>query len=123
MTEQPTQAASDARFEWTPERIARVRQIAKDYGTARDAAEAVGLDPEREHLIYRLARKEGFRFSNIGRKRDDGAIFIKLEQTPADILTARARETGKNRRELAARLLSIVLMQGPTFIDNLLDGD
>ena len=35
----------------------------------------------------------------------------------------RERQAGIPRRDLAAKLLTIVLQQGPTFIDNLLDED
>lgn len=112
-----------ARFKFTAERIAAVKAIAAAKGTAREAAEAVGLDPEREYLIYKLARREGFQFSNVGRKRDDRAVFVRLDDQPSSILTARARQAGITRRELAAKLLNIVLRQGPTFIDNLLDDE
>ena len=112
-----------ARFEFTTEHIAKVKAIAAAKGTAREAAEAVGLDPEREYLIYKLARREGFKFMNLGRKRDDRAVFIRLDDLPSDILTERARQAGIPRRDLAAKLLNIVLQQGPTFIDNLLDDE
>jgi len=108
-------------FEWTKERIAAVKDIAAANGTARTAAVAVGLDPERVHLVYRLAEREGFKFSNVGRKRDDRAVFVKLDDLPSDILPDRARARGVARRDLAAKLLNIVLQQGPTFLDNLID--
>lgn len=109
------------RFEWTAPRIATVRETAASGGTAREACLAIGLDPEREHLAYQLARREGFKFRNAGRRRDDRAIFLRLEQSPSDLLTDRARRTGVARRELAAKLLNVVLTQGDVFLDNLLD--
>lgn len=108
-------------FEWSAPRIAAVRNIAAVGGTARQACEVVGIEPEREHLVYQLARREGFKFQNSGRKRDDRAIFLRLDQLPADLLTERARRAGVVRRELAAKLLNIILQQDDTFIDNLLD--
>lgn len=116
-----TEAVKPAWFDWTAERIGTVKNIAEANGTARDACEAVGLEPERDHLIYKLARREGFKFTNLGRKRDDNAIFLRLDAATSDELTARARHHNKPRRDLAAQLLSLVLAQGPTFIDNLLD--
>jgi hypothetical protein len=113
----------DDRFTWDAAKITAVRLIALDGGTARQACEAVGLDPEREHLIYRLAKSKGYRFKNIGRKRDDRSICIRLEDLPSTILTDRARQISLPRRDLAAKLLNIVLQQGQTFIDNLLDPD
>lgn len=110
-----------SRFEFTAERIAAVKAIAFANGTASAAAEAIGLDPERAHLIYRLADREGFKFTNLGRKRDDRAIFVRLDDLPSNILTERARLSAVPRRDLAAKLLNIVLQQGPTFLDNLLD--
>lgn len=112
-----------ARFKFTAERIAKVKAVAVAKGTATAAAEAIGLDPERVHLIYRLAKAQGFRFKNLGRKRDDRALFIQLDDLPSTILTDRARQAGIPRRELAAKLLNIVLQQGPTFIHNLLDDE
>lgn len=121
MTETDQAVPTWGRFEWSAERVAKVREIAEGGGTAREAAKAVGVDPERDHLIYKLAAREGFKFKNVGRKRDDRVIFIRLDPLPAGILTDRARKTGIARRDLAARLINIVLQQGPTFIDNLLD--
>jgi hypothetical protein len=109
------------KFEWTSARIAAVKRVAAAAGTAREACEAVELDPEREHLVYRLAKQRGFKFRNVGRKRNDRAIFLRLDQAPSDILTERARRAGVVRRELAAKLLNVVLAQGDTFLDNLLD--
>jgi len=83
-----------APFKFTAERIAAVKAIAAAKGTAREAAEAVGLDPEREYLVYKLARREGFKFMNLGRKRDDRAIFVRLDDMPSTILTERARQAG-----------------------------
>jgi hypothetical protein len=108
-------------FEWTPKRIASVKKIAEGGGTAREAAESVGLDPERDHLIYKLADRLGFRFKNIGRKRDDRSIFLRLDDLSSNVLTERAGKHRIKRRDLAAKLLNIVLQQGPIFIDNLLD--
>lgn len=56
-------------------------------------------------------------------KRDDRSVFLRLEELPSNILTDRARKSGVPRRDLAAKLLNIVLQQGPTFIDNLLDDE
>lgn len=123
MTQTDQAAPSGARFEWSADRIAMVKMIAENNGTAREAAEAVGLDPERDHVIYKLAKREGFKFKNLGRKRDCSGLFIRLDETPAKELTARALKRGEPRRELAAKLLNIVLQQGPTFIDNLLDDE
>lgn len=109
------------RFEWTPERIAMVKRIALDHGTARAAAEAVGLDPEQDHMVYRRARSEGFRFTNIGRKRDDNALFIRLDDKAAAELSAIALERTVPRRDLATQVLSAVLDAGPTVVDNLLN--
>ena len=116
-------AVPAAPFKFTPKHIATVRRIAIESGTARQACVAVGLDPEREHLIYRLSKAQGFRFKNLGRKRDDRALFIRIDDLPSTILTERARQAGITRRDLAAKLLNIVLQQGPTFMDNLLDDE
>ena len=112
-----------APFKFTAERIVIAKKIAADGGTAREAAEAVGLDPEREYLIYKLARREGFQFSNVGRKRDDRAVFIRLDDQTSQVLTQLARQHSRPRRDLAARLVTIVLQQGQPFIDNLLDDE
>jgi hypothetical protein len=109
------------RFTWDVDKIATVKKIAIDGGTAGQACAAVGLEPEREHLVYRIAKGQGFRFRNIGRKRDDRALRIVLDEVPAGILSDLARQVGLPRRELAAKLLNIVLLQGPTFLTNLLD--
>jgi hypothetical protein len=110
-------------FEWTTERVTRVMEIAARGGTAREACEAVGIEPEREHLVYRLAKQRGFKFRNVGRKRNDTRLYINIDELTSHELTARARQHNRPRRDLAARLLAIVLAQGPTFIDNLLSED
>lgn len=109
------------RFEWTPARVATVKAVAGVGGTASEAAEAVGLAPERTHLIYRLAKQRGFVFTNLGRKRDDRTLLVRIDERASAALSERARRHGMARRDLAAQLLSIVLLQGPVFIDNLLD--
>ena len=108
-------------FTWDAERIATAQRIANAGGTAREACKAVGLDPKHDHRMYKLAKRKGFKFTNQGRKPDDRGIFIELDDTPARELTARAKARGEARGALAAKLLNIVLQQGPTFIDNLLD--
>lgn len=108
-------------FPWTPQRIAAVKRLADNKGTAVQAAVLVGIAPESKHLVYSLADREGFRFKNLGRPRDDTGLYIRLEEHVSALLTERARALNVRRRDLAARLLSLVLLQGPIFITNLLD--
>lgn len=108
-------------FEWTAKRIDKLREIAKSHGTAAMAAEAVGLPPERAHVCYRIAKREGFAFTNVGRKRDDGVVFVRLNGENSAALTSEANKAGVPRREFAAKLLGATLSQGSTFIGNLLD--
>lgn len=109
------------RYEWTAERVAKVREIAEAGGTAVSAALAVGIEPERAGLLYKLAKRENFRFRS--HRRDDRAILVQLDDGPARELIQRAKVRKTDRRKLAAKLLNIVLLQGPTFIDNLLDDE
>lgn len=109
---------------WPPDSdtAATIKLMVANGETAAAVAEEIGLGIERQYLLYQFASREGIRFCG-KRRRSDLRLLVTLESAEiSKLLDAGADRHCMSRRDLASKLLGIVLRQGPTFIENLLDG-